>query len=122
MYEKDLNLSLLLDFYGELLTDKQRDAMEYYYNEDMSLAEISEHLGGITRQGVRDAIKRGEQILLGFEMKLGLAAKFEKQKVDAGAILELADEIFNINMNRIYNPEISDKTTKIIAHANNILK
>ena len=122
MYEKNLNISLLLDFYGELLTDKQRDSLEYYYNEDMSLAEIAEHIGGITRQGVRDAIKRGEQIITDFEIKLGLAAKFEKQRADAQAILELTEEISNINMSRVFNPEITEKTTQIVTYANSIIK
>ena len=54
---KDLTVSYLLDFYGDVLTDKQRDVMEQYYNDDLSLAEIAENFG-ITRQGVRDAIKR----------------------------------------------------------------
>ena len=72
---KDLKISTLLDFYGEMLTDKQRDVIELYYNEDLSLAEIAEH-ENITRQGVRDSIKRGEQMLFSLEEKLGLAQKF----------------------------------------------
>ena len=54
---KNLEISFLLDFYGDMLTDKQRDVVELYYNEDLSLAEIAAH-SGITRQGVRDSIKR----------------------------------------------------------------
>ena len=56
---KNLEISFLLDFYGDMLTDKQRDVVELYYNEDLSLAEIAAH-SGITRQGVRDSIKRAE--------------------------------------------------------------
>ena len=56
---KDLNVSVLLDFYGQLLTQKQNDALDLYYNQDLSLSEIAAHMG-ITRQGVRDNIKRGE--------------------------------------------------------------
>ena len=59
---KDLHITFLLDFYGDMLTDKQREVVECYYNEDLSLAEIAE-VKGITRQGVRDAIKRAEQQL-----------------------------------------------------------
>lgn len=58
-----------------MLTEKQRDVIELYYDEDLSLAEIGES-AGITRQGVRDSIKRGEQQLYELEQKLGLAAKF----------------------------------------------
>lgn len=71
---KNLELSYLLDFYGDVLTDKQRDVMEQYYNDDLSLAEIAENFG-ITRQGVRDAIKRGEAILLELEQKVGFAQR-----------------------------------------------
>ena len=67
---KDLNIIMLLDLYGEVLTEKQRDVIELYYNEDLSLAEIAQNLG-ITRQGVRDSIKRGEAVLLDMEAKLG---------------------------------------------------
>ncbi len=72
---KNLNVGSLLDFYGGLLTDKQADALDLYYNQDLSLAEIAE-LMGITRQGVRDNIKRGEKQLEDFEKALGLNEKF----------------------------------------------
>ena len=77
MFEKNYQISYLLDFYGNMLTDKQREAIDLYYNEDLSLAEIADHVG-ITRQGVRDAIKRGEDTLLELEEKLGFAAKFDE--------------------------------------------
>ena len=62
MKGKPLEMSLLFDFYGETLTEKQRELFDLYYNEDLSLAEIAEH-AGITRQGVRDSIKRAEHAL-----------------------------------------------------------
>ena len=68
---KDYEIAMLLDFYGELLTEKQKLIFEMYHLNDLSLAEISEHLG-ITRQGVRDSIKRAEATLLEMEDKLGL--------------------------------------------------
>ncbi len=74
---KNLNISLLMDFYGQLLTDKQLAALEYYYNDDLSLAEIADEMN-ISRQGVRDFIKRGEKQLDDFEQKLGLAGRFDK--------------------------------------------
>ncbi|MCL1792946.1 MAG: YlxM family DNA-binding protein [Oscillospiraceae bacterium] len=79
MFEKNYKVSYLLDFYGNILTEKQKDAIDLYYNEDLSLAEIAEHVG-ITRQGVRDAIKRGEEILVEMEEKLGFAEKFGEYK------------------------------------------
>ncbi|WP_432650881.1 putative DNA-binding protein [Huintestinicola sp.] len=72
--EKNLEVAVLLDFYSELLTEKQRDVIDLYYNEDLSLAEIAEH-ENITRQGVRDSIKRGEQVLFEMEAALHLAEK-----------------------------------------------
>lgn len=72
--QKDLNFSVLLDHYGPALTDKQREILTEYYNEDFSLAEIAENFG-ITRQGVRDAIKHGEAALLALEDKLGMARR-----------------------------------------------
>lgn len=74
---KNLNISLLMDFYGQLLTDKQLAALEYYYNDDLSLAEIADEMN-ISRQGVRDFIKRGEKQLDDFEQKLGLSGRFDK--------------------------------------------
>ena len=72
---KDLTISILMDFYGNLLTEKQLDALDMYYNSDLSLSEIAEETG-ISRQGARDAIKRGEKLLAEFEEKLGLAGRF----------------------------------------------
>ena len=66
---KNLDVAVLLDFYGAMLTDKQRDAIDLYYNQDLSLSEIAE-LQNITRQGVRDSIKRGEVFLYDLEDKL----------------------------------------------------
>ena len=72
---KDLSMSYLLDFYGDVLTDKQRDMMQQYFNMDLSLSEIADNFN-ITRQGVRDAIKRGETVLLELEEKVGFAQKY----------------------------------------------
>ncbi len=77
MFEKNLQLTVLFDLYGELLTKAQNQMFDYYYNDDLSLSEIAENTG-ITRQGVRDSIKRAEDSLLGFEKKLGLAEKLDR--------------------------------------------
>ena len=74
---KDLSISVLLDFYKQLLTQKQSDALDLYYNQDLSLSEIAAYMG-ITRQGVRDNIKRGEKQLLSYESEIGLAGRFAK--------------------------------------------
>ena len=74
--EKNLRYGALLSVYRALLTDKQAETMEYYYDEDLSLGEIAENTG-ISRQGVRDFIKRAEEQLDFFEEKIGLCAKME---------------------------------------------
>lgn len=83
---------MLLDCYGELLTEKQRDTMELYYCEDLSLAEIGEPLG-ITRQAVRSYIKRAEELLLEYEDKLRFAEKLTKMRDSFGRIGEAVEAI-----------------------------
>ena len=72
---KDLNVTILLDVYGQLLTEKQRNAIDMYYNEDWSLSEIADVID-ICRQGVRDSIKQGEKHLTNYEEKLGIVERF----------------------------------------------
>ena len=69
---KDLEMGYLLDFYGEVLTQKQREMLRQYYNDDLSLRDIGEKFG-ITRQGARDDIKQGEKTLKELEEKVGFA-------------------------------------------------
>ena len=88
MADKNLEISFLLDHYGPMLTDKQRDVIDLYYNQDLSLAEIAEH-EGISRQGVRDNIKRGEAFLLEMEEKLHLARKI----TDLLEVIETVDRL-----------------------------
>lgn len=76
---KNLYISALLDVYGAFLNEKSRALTEYYYNDDLSLSEIAEN-EGITRQGVRDQIKRAEIQLLNLEEKCGYCEKFLKLK------------------------------------------
>lgn len=73
--ERSLDIVILLDIYGELLANSQRQALDMRYNADFSLAEIAEELGGITRQSVVYSIKKGEQRLFELEEKLGFAKR-----------------------------------------------
>ena len=90
MFTKDLNIGFLLDFYGDILKDRRRDALDFYYNNDMSLSEIAEEMG-ISRQGVRDLIKKAEEELFFYEEKLGLAKKFEDAQNHATKALHLCE-------------------------------
>ena len=89
---KNLEMALLLDFYGDMLTDKQRSMVDYYYNDDLSLAEIAEN-EGITRQGVRDSIKRAEAQMLEMEERLGLSRRFRRICEQAQQIADMAGAI-----------------------------
>ncbi len=90
--EKNVKISLLFDFYKNLLTKRQAESIDLYYNEDLSLAEIGNNMG-ITRQGVRDNLKRAEGVLLDAEEKLGLASRFLSIRGDLERIDEIIREI-----------------------------
>ncbi len=109
---KDLEVTMLFDIYGEMLTQKQRDFIGYYYDDDLSLAEIAEN-EGITRQGVRDAIKRAENQLYDFESHLGLKRRFDETRVGLEEILELTQVIREVNLNTVLSREINDAITRI---------
>lgn len=104
---KNLEFSILLDFYGDMLTEKQKEVIEYYYNEDLSLSEIAINQG-ITRQGVRDAIKRAEALLYDMENRLGLAKKFKDMQDGLESILDIAEKISQINNQLLRSKQIND--------------
>lgn len=114
---KNLEIAYLLDFYGDMLTEKQRNAIDLYYNDDLSLAEIAQ-AADISRQGVRDNIKRAEQILTELEEKLGLAKRFSDMKQGFAEIIRAADSIEKIseNLPQEYKANIKNYT-KIIKAA-----
>lgn len=90
--EKNVTVSILLDIYGKLLTDKQQDVLDLYYNENLSLAEIAEEVG-ITRQAVHDCIAKGEKKLFNLEEKLGIMKKTENQEEQLQKILSELSKI-----------------------------
>ena len=83
--------SLLLDFYGNLLTEKMRLTLDMYLNDDLSLAEIAEE-EEISRQGVHDKVKRGLAQLNTYEDKLGLVKRFLEQKESVTEAIDLIDK------------------------------
>lgn len=105
---KNLEISYLLDFYGDVLTQKQREVMEQYYNDDLSLAEIADNFG-ITRQGVRDSIKRGESIILELESKIGFAGRYQAVRQGLSRLEALARDIRFYNAGRYSGSDEIDR-------------
>ena len=116
---KDLKISFLLDFYGEMLTQKQREVIEYYYNDDLSLAEIADN-EGITRQGVRDSIKRAEAQLLEMEGRHGLARRVREKQAGLEQNTKAAQEILDCNKRFTYSRDIHERALLIRDTANRL--
>ncbi len=102
--EKNVEISLLYSFYGRMLTERQADTVDLYYNEDLSLSEVGAELG-ISRQGVRDNLMRAEATLYDTEERLGLAKRFLGIKSKLGEIdsiiadIEKSPESRNLSVN-----------------------
>ncbi len=94
--EDRVEISLLMDFYSPLLTEKQRNIMELYYNEDLSLAEIAE-LNNTSRQAIHDLIKRCDKLLLSYESKLNLLQKSINRENKIIDFLENFKSIYSIS-------------------------
>lgn len=112
---KNLNIGMLLDFYGPMLTEKQREAIDFYYNQDFSLAEIAEEML-ISRQGVRDLIKRAEKQLLDFENALGLVDGFSHISKELLQITDFCNEIQSMTK----EARVCERAEKIKAVIKNI--
>ena len=116
MKSKAYQMSLLFDFYGDLLTERQKEFFDLYYNEDLSLAEIAEN-SGITRQGVRDVIVRAEGILTEFEEKTNIIQRFLEFQPHVAAIEQAAREIQTINHRTMGNVRIAELTEQMLTAA-----
>ena len=107
--EKMVEIGLLFEQYKELLTDKQREMVSLYYEEDYSLGEISENLG-VSRQGVYDTLKRSEKILREYESKLHLVAKLkDKEKF----LKSIREKIIDIKEDLLHNRDCADLIPKL---------
>ena len=118
MFEKNLRLSVLFDAYGSLLTSDQQNMFDLYYNEDLSLAEIAEHTG-LSRQGVRYAIKHAEESLINYEEKLGLSRKTELLQKNLSEAEEIAK---NLKANHTNESNEFDRLLSLISSAGSIMK
>ncbi len=103
--EKKVEISMLWQIYGKLLTEKQYEFIDYYYNEDLSLSEIAEN-NEITRQAVRDIIKKGERKLFEYEEKLLFMKKTINQEKQIEHIL--------LNLNKIQKNSSDKQVTSIL--------
>ena len=96
MKNQTYRMTMLFDFYGELLTDRQKEFYQLYYDEDLSLGEIAENYG-ISRQGVRDVIVRAEAYMTEIEDKTGLVKRFLQRVPHVEAIETAVREIRRMN-------------------------
>ena len=109
-------MSLLLDFYGDTLTEKQRHLFDCYYNQDLSLAEIAEN-ENITRQGVRDAIVRSEASMEELEQSIGLIRKHKAMSESISRIRRATDELRVIARGLLQEREVAALADEIDAAA-----
>lgn len=105
--EKKIKISMLCEIYGKLLTEKQLEILNDYYNNDLSLTEIAEN-NNITRQAVLDIIKKGENKLFEFEEKLSIMEKTIKQE-------KLLQEVL-AELSKIGEASSDKKVEKILNH------
>jgi len=92
MDDETLLMTMLFDFFGDLLTDKQREYFDLYHNEDLSLSEIAEK-AGITRQGVYDIITRAEKSLVEMEQKTGVVSRWRETRAELDRAEKIAREL-----------------------------
>ena len=109
MKNQTYRMTMLFDFYGELLTERQKEFFDLYYNEDLSLAEIAEN-AGISRQGV---IVRAEAAMQEIEDKTGIIKRFEAQRPHLDAIEAAAAEVETINYRQYENPRLAELVQQI---------
>ena len=95
MAEGRFDRAMLLDFYGELLTEKQRDCFDLHYNEDLTLSEIAEQLG-ISRQGVWDNIRRAEASMEDMEAKTGIVKRFTENRAELEGLRETLGKLTEV--------------------------
>lgn len=107
--EKMVEIGLLFEQYKNLLTDKQREIVSLYYEEDHSLGEISENLN-VSRQGVYDTLKRSEKILKDYEEKLQLVYKIQEQEKFVKIIV---DKIIDIKQDLLQNRNCANLIPKL---------
>ena len=113
MKNQAYRMAMLFDFYGDVLTDRQKEFYDLYYNEDLSLSEIAENYG-ISRQGVRDVIVRAEAAMEDIEEKTHIIRRFNQNKKEIAGIEEAADRLLKAIDDRSYNDFMLDEIARTI--------
>ena len=113
MKNQAYRMAMLFDFYGDLLTERQKEFYDLYYNEDLSLAEIAENYG-ISRQGVRDVIVRAEATMTEIEDKTHLIRRFYRMQNELTAIEQAADRLLEAAYAGKLTEEIAEETARTI--------
>lgn len=117
MKNQTYRMTLLFDFYGDILTERQKEFYDLYYNEDLSLAEIAENYG-ISRQGVRDVIVRAEGIMTELEEKTGIIKRFKAMQPHVRSICDTVDELLRSNSVATFpDPVLEESLLRIKAEA-----
>ncbi len=114
MKNQAYRMALLYDFYGDMLTERQKEFYDLYYNEDLSLSEIAENYG-ISRQGVRDVIVRAEATLTELEDKTGIIRRFHVMQDQLKALGDDVSAIARRNAQQYRDEEIEALTERITA-------
>ena len=113
MKNQAYRMAMLFDFYGDLLTERQREFYDLYYNEDLSLSEIAENYG-ISRQGVRDVIVRAEAAMSEIEEKTHIIRRFHQSQAAISAIDAAADRLLRAVDERSYGDAMLDELARTI--------
>jgi len=117
MLEKTVRMSLLYDFYGQLLTERQREFFALYYDNDLSLGEIAEQYG-VSRQAVYDILRRSAETLTGLEAKLELVERHERQR---RAVEHIERELLSIEES-LADPDASVSVPERLAGVRSVLE
>ena len=121
MKNQAYRMAMLYDFYGDLLTDRQKEFYDLYYNEDLSLAEIAENYG-ITCQGVRDVIVRAEAYLTEIEDKTGLIRRFHTMQGQLREVADCAQKVLDLNDAKLGSDELETLAGRIKSLADTLIQ
>ena len=121
MKSQAYRMAMLFDFYGDVLTPRQKEFYDLYYNEDLSLAEIAENYG-ITRQGVRDVIVRAEAYLTEIEDKTGLIRRFHTMQGQLRELADCAQKVLDLNDAKLGSDELETLAGRIKSLADTLIQ